>query len=111
MRPRRITPYYPYTIRADEEPTVEIVLRRGKKIGKWAALIVGIPIGYLWIPFSCCFRSPVSKVVFDKDPEVVYTAADKISENFSTIVYGATAVVTCGCCCFGCCGSVEPKEV
>jgi hypothetical protein len=108
MRSNRITPYSLYSIRDAGEPTVDIVLRRGKKMGKWLTLIAGLPIGYLWLPLSCCFRSPVASVVFDNDPE---TPTDKFAENCGTIIYGAATVMTCGGCCLGCFGSFEPQDV
>jgi hypothetical protein len=111
MRSRRVFPYVHNADKSDDEPVVKVVLRRGKKVGKWAAMIVGIPVGYIWLPLSCCFRNPVSMVVFGNDPEDKFTAADKMSENLGTILYGCAAFASCCCCCFGCCGSVEPSEV
>jgi hypothetical protein len=108
MRSRRVTPYLP----EEEEqrlPTIDIVMKRGKKVGKWAALIAGVPLGYIWLPFSCCFRNPVSRVVFG--PVANMTAGEKMADNLGVVMFGCAAFASCGCCCFGCCGSIEPRDV
>lgn len=85
---------------------------RFKNMGKWCIQMVGTPIAYIWIPICCCVRNPVAKVLYDEPySSKEITGYDKAGENLATGMIGCMSLLTVGCCCFGCCGEFEPKEV
>ena len=89
------------------------LIRRLKNIKKSILVIIGLPIGYLWIPCSCCFRNPLGNstgfpMENIKEPE---TYDEKMGENLLIAVNGGIGVLTCCCCCFGCCGKYSPEEI
>ena len=86
--------------------------KRIKNIGKWLLAIAGFPLAYIMLPVSCCIRNPAVNA-FDDDTNIppAVTAGEKMGENIAVGFVGITATITCGCCCFGMCGSKSPSEM
>lgn len=92
--------------------------RRLMIASKWCACILHAPLFYATLPFQLCFTSPLAKYALE-DPENPIaklkseenqSCTDKFATNFSGAVIGVAAVVTGGCCCFGCGGSKAPYD-
>lgn len=85
---------------------------RCKNMGKWCLQMVATPVTYLWIPICCCVRNPVATVLYDEPNEnKEMTCYDKAGENLATGMIGCMSLLTVGCCCFGCGGEFEPKDI
>jgi hypothetical protein len=80
-------------------------------IGKWLLVIAGFPLAYIMLPVSCCIRNPAVNAFVDTDIPPAVTAGEKMGENLAIGFVGVAATVTCGCCCFGMCGSKSPSEM
>jgi len=113
MPGNRIVPYTLAVTNPIIRDDANRLVRRGKNIGKWLVLtFAGLPATYLWTPISCCFRNPVTKMVkYDEDDDRPMEPRDKMAENLGVGMFSAIALVSGGCCCFGCCGSFGPQDV
>lgn len=80
---------------------------RIKNVGKWIAVMCGVPLTYLVLPISCCVRNPAAMVINDERPT---NAGDMMGENLAVGMMGTMACVSCGCCCFGYFGSKAPDS-
>ena len=79
-----------------------------KNIGKWCVVVLGMPMTYVCLPFSCCLRNPVAMVINGTDVEL--DSCEKMSENIATGFIGVVATVTCCCCCCGYGGEMDPVD-
>jgi hypothetical protein len=82
---------------------------RFQNIKKCATTTLSLPITYLIIPFSCCIRHPLAKHIYEH--EEPNTSSQKMGETFSIGMLGVFSWLTCGLCCFGCCGSCGPNDI
>ena len=77
-------------------------------VAKNVAVAASLPLGYVWLPISCCFTMPTIKYGMELDD--VQNSMDKFASNFAGIVLGVFSTISC-CCCLGCCGTRSPKEI
>ena len=83
--------------------------KRIKNIGKWILAIAGFPLAYIMLPVSCCIRNPAVNAFDEKETPI--TPGEKMGENIAVGFVGMFATFSCGCCCFGMCGSKSPSEM
>ena len=82
-------------------------------IAKNLAIAASLPLGYAWLPVSCCCVMPTVRYGMDldaDDDDEPKDGMDRFSLNFAGIVMGFLSTVSCACC-LGCCGSRSPKEI
>lgn len=77
-------------------------------IGKNVAIAASFPLGYAWLPVSCCCVMPTVKYGME-EPEPK-DGMSKFSLNFAGLVLGVFSTISC-CCCLGCCGTKSPREI
>lgn len=77
-------------------------------MGKNIAVAASFPLGYAWLPISCCFVLPTVRYGME-EPEPA-GAMEKFSLNFAGIMIGFFSTIS-GACCLGCCGTRSPKEI
>lgn len=82
---------------------------RLKNVGKWIVALVGYPSIFIHLPFSCCFKNPVSKVMFDQkvleDPDL-----NKPMLNLMVGLRSIQLWICCAGCCCGYGGKISPVE-
>ena len=109
MKTNRITPTRE-TIVIKLAENVDQKRSRLQNIGKCFAVVASLPVTYLWLPLSCCFRHPMAKHLlvekYDKQ-----TPCEKMSETLTVGLYGMVGCFSCCCCCFGCCGKYGPSDL
>lgn len=107
------TKVYPTSYNVVEVGTTTDLKRRAQNIGKWVIVTAGLPLGYLWIPLSCCFRNPIAKVISDNEDDTTTDdhPCTKMAENAGVAVYGTMSTLSIFCCCFGCCGAFSPRDL
>ena len=114
-------------MRVHPDTTGASVLCKNKiKVGviKWTrfvALGAALPIGYLWIPLTCCFKNPVVKYAFDEYNYNYNNTNDedykndegcpvRFGHNMAGMFMGAISCFTCFYGCAKCC-TADPREV
>lgn len=99
---------------SEEKSCASCIKLRFINMGKWLAVIGGLPLTYVMIPISCCVRNPVASMVLydEKDEDEIESCGDKVGENLAVGIFGmVTTVCGFGCCCLGCFGEVSPKDI
>lgn len=97
----------------------------GFSFKKWTRMVAcsfALPVGYLWLPFTCCAKNPLVKYafdeyehpnrkeMFDKDEDEKETCLENFIHNLGGMIAGGLSMMTCCCCCaMGC--TIEPKDV
>jgi hypothetical protein len=80
---------------------------------RWTASAAMLPMAYIWLPFSCCFVSPVTKIA---SPQFTKEIKDLPGDQkcFANVLLGgfmgAVTIVSCCCCCGKCC-TADPDDV
>ena len=86
-------------------------LKKRMKVAKqWMIVMWGVPMSVVLLPFSCCARNPAAGVMMDGVAPVPDEGLDMVMENVGVGVYGLAAVVSGGCFCCGCCGTMLPRD-
>lgn len=95
---------------------VPLIIAPIDNIARHTSLMVSLPLGYAWLPISCCCVMPT--VRYALGDEEVYgsnqrrlTCLETFVANFSGMVMGFMTMITCGCCFGGCCGLYSPNDV
>jgi hypothetical protein len=84
------------------------LINRAGNIAKHTAIAASLPLGYVWLPISCCTVMPTVKYgMEEEEPE---KGIQKFALNISGMFLGVFSLVTC-CCCLGCLGTQSPKEI
>jgi hypothetical protein len=111
------------------------ICKRLSNIAKNIAAGCMLPMGYVWLPLSCCYLNPVVKYALDgggdddddaicnnlatktvevRDGVMAYRDAEPGIEMFAIntggMFVGLMSTVT-GCCCLGCCGTYAPSDM
>lgn len=86
-------------------------------MGKNVALAASLPLGYVWLPVSCCAVMPTVKYALgDEIYKDVSGKPKKMSAiktfgiNLAGMIMGCMSLST-GACCLGCCGTMSPTEI
>ena len=88
-------------------------MNRAHNVLKWIASMLTLPIGYVWLPVSCCFINPMIKIAHPQLIEELNNAPhpqNKMIINLVGMMSGAVSLVSCGCCCCGCFGQKSPDD-
>ncbi len=94
----------------------QILYKRIKRMSKWIACMLQLPLFYATAPFQLCWLSPLAKYGLSNDNDEtigghIHSGLDAFAVNLTSALAGAFAVSTCGCCLFGCLGAFAPADV
>ena len=81
-------------------------------MARHVAVAASLPLGYAWLPVSCCCAMPTVTYGMQVQDTTSKTqdGMDMFSLNFGGMVMGIFSCITCACC-LGCCGTRSPNDI
>lgn len=85
-------------------------------VKEWSLSVAQAPIGYIWLPISCCFKNPMGyltnrETVKREMIKPNSTALDNFALNFAMLFEGVITILSGLWCCCGCFTVCSPEDV